>query len=450
MAEYLKNKPIALRHCFLYLFLQKSSVEKAFTEFCEVFGKDAITEEELNFWFDKFKNGLFDIEKDKKPITDMKDILRSDKYALRACIFYDSLKLKHPEFEENDEFIHHPVFSVYMHFCKVIGDDVIDYQEFDFWFYRFFNGEFDSDSRRGENKKPCELENMPLDIMKNVVEYLDIIDRVSLERTSQSLRLFSQDQKVFQPFLKLDVFDDSVYISFGKEDHQIDQIIQYKNEGNDCVKTYRGVRVLRDVSSLKIALQNFKKILGNPKLYVKTLFIISWCERCIEDALKFTHLLHVQHLSLSTHSMRTLLNILPSLTPGYLTTITIDINSEKAVIGKTVEMDQWKQAKYLDMGISQFIGPLRHLYDFKEFTIGREELFIDDVREMKEILLKSPDFQKCDLVVRKSIDPNLILQVFGGPIEGSIDTCHYPTPNSTEYFEIIVNKDFMKIERLKK
>ncbi|CAL2046678.1 unnamed protein product [Caenorhabditis brenneri] len=411
MTEYLKNKPIALRHCFLYVFLQESSVEKAFTELCEVIGKDTIKKEEHEFWFDKFKNGIFDIEKVKKPITDMKDILRGNKNALRACILYEFLKFKYAEFEENDKFIHHPAFSMYMHFCKVIGENVMDYQEFDFWFYRFANGEFDLKFERDKEQKIHELSDMPLDIMKNIVQYLDIIDRLSLERTSQSLRLFSQDQKVFQPYLKLDVHHFSIYISIGKE-HRI----HYMNEKNDCVMTYGGnSEVLHGVSYLKKALRDFKKILENPKLYVKTLIIISWgedsesSENYIENALKFTHLLHVQHLSLQTKSSP-LLNILPFLKPVHLTAITINIDSDEAKIGKVVETEQWKQAKFFNMGISQFISPLRHLYHFHEFTVILQKLSIDDVREMKESLLKSSEFEQCTLVLPNFVDPATIMQ----------------------------------------
>ncbi|EGT31766.1 hypothetical protein CAEBREN_15358 [Caenorhabditis brenneri] len=216
------------------------------------------------------------------------------------------------------------------------------------------------------------------------------------------------------------------------------------------------VKVLRGVSYLKQAIHEFKKILENPKLYLHTLTFWSWrgnpvsLEEYIEDVLKFVHLLHVQHLSFDILSTKALLNILPSLKPGYLTKITIKIYLDEATIGKLVEMDQWKQAKHFDMSYNPFNGPLRHLYHSHEFTVSCWNLSVEDAREMKEILLKSPDFKKCDLDVRSPIDPNLILQVFGGPIEGSIDTCHYPTPNSTEYFEIFVNYYGIKIEKKKK
>ncbi|EGT31770.1 hypothetical protein CAEBREN_05911 [Caenorhabditis brenneri] len=341
MAEYLKNKPIALRHCLLYVFLQKSSTEKAFAEFCGVIGKEVIKKEGLEFWFDKFKNGIFDIEKDKK--------------------------------------------------------------------------------------------------------------------TAQSLRLFSRNQKVFHGELTFNADWDSIYIKFGARD-----LIRYKNDRDDCEIEFRNrKKVLRGVSCLKQALQDFKKILENPKLYLRTLAIsfsywhtdVGSIEEHIEDALKLTHLLHVQHLSLCTRSMKALLNILPSLKPGYLTTIVsdaININADEAAIKELVKMDQWKQAKCLLMSCYLFDGPLRHLYHFKEFAVFREELYIDDVREMKEILLKSLDFERCNLRFHDSDDPIAIRQVFGGPIEGSIDTCHYPIPNSTEYFEIIVGSEAIKIERKKK
>ncbi|EGT31748.1 hypothetical protein CAEBREN_25103, partial [Caenorhabditis brenneri] len=295
---------------------------------------------------------------------------------------------------------------------------------------------------------------------------LDIVDILSLEKTSQSLRLFSQDRKVFHSNLTFEADWKSANISFGRR-----ACISYKNEGNDCVIEFRNrKKVLRGVSCLKQAFQDFKTILANPNFFLGTLIMWSSCEEskslggCIEDALKFTHILRVEHIHLHAQSMKTLLNILPYLKPGYLTTITIDIDSDEAVIEKVVGMDQWKHAKYFHMRSNRFIGPLRHLYHFKEFDVRYNELSVEDVREMKEvqffqlfhhnnlfqILLKSPEFEECTLYLRGSVDRIVIMQVFGGPINGSSKICHYPIPNSTDYFEIFVGDILIKILRKKK
>nr|ACI49143.1 hypothetical protein Cbre_JD19.002 [Caenorhabditis brenneri] len=443
MTEFLKNNPIALRHCLLYLFIQVKSVDNAFDDFCETFGPGVIKKKEFQFWLYLFEQGI--VYLDEQPVTDIREFIRNDKHALRVCVMYEWLCVKRFLEKTKQFFVETrplPVFIRYMHFCKVIGDDAMEFSEFDFWFYRFVSGEFDLNFERDKDKKIYELMDMPIDIMRKIVEYLDIVNRMALEKTSQSLRLFSQDQKLFHGHLAFEVYENSATIDFGKG-----RCISYTNEGNDCLMEFRNrKRVLRGVLFLKQALQDFKKIFKHPMLYLGTLAT----GRCIEDALTFTHLLHVKHLIFSAYSMKTLLNILPSLKPGYLTRITIDIDLNEITIRELVEMEQWKQAKYFNMRDYLFVGPLRHLYHFDEFTIVRQQLFVDDVREMKEMLLKSLDFERCHLRFHDSVDRIAIMQEFGGPIEGSVDTCHYPIPNSTEYFKIIVRYYSITIERKKK
>ena len=119
----------------------------------------------------------------------MRDVLRSDKYALRACILYESIKYK--QFQRGFPSVElwpnsvipdynmqcNQPFFFHNNFCKVLGDDVIEYKEFEFWFYRFLNGEFDLTFERDKDKKIYELTDMPNKAMKNIVEYLDIFDR---------------------------------------------------------------------------------------------------------------------------------------------------------------------------------------------------------------------------------------------------------------------------------
>ncbi|CAL2046910.1 unnamed protein product [Caenorhabditis brenneri] len=447
MADFLKNNPIALRHFLLYQFLQSESVETAFNEFSNIVGPDVIKKEEFQFWFKEFEQGKFD--DNKEPVTDMRDILRNDKHALRVCILYESIMSKTLQFEILPERIHHLPFSMYKIFCAVVGKDVMVYPEFEFWFFRFLNGEYNLNYER--DKKLYELKDMPIDIMRNVVEYLDIVDLLSLEKTSQSLRSFSQNQKVFHSSLTFEADWKSANISFGRG-----ACISYKEQENDCMIEFGNrKKVVPGVSCLKQAFQDFKRILANPNLYLGTLTIWSSCEEskslggCIEDALKLTHLLHVEHIHLHAQSMKTLLKILPYLKPGYLTTITIDIDSDEVVIDKVFEMDQWKQAKYFHMRSNRFIGPLRHLYHFKEFNVRYNELSVEDVCEMKEILLKSSNLKNCEIKVYDSIDKDVIRHEFGNAIRESLDTSTYTyhllIPNSMEHsqtfsvFEIYID-----------
>ncbi|CAL2046912.1 unnamed protein product [Caenorhabditis brenneri] len=189
MTEYLKSNPIALRQCLLYEFLQRTSVldvEYVLDPFCVTVGYDLNEKQDFKFWYNEFEERRFDTT---RPIDDMEDDLRRDKYALRACILYESLKYKLAKDEETVRFLwtnsdsffvkiqRDPSFTLYDQFCKVVGKNSMSFSEFDFWFYRFLNGDYDLKFERDKNKKIYELTDMPNKAMKNIVEYLDIFDR---------------------------------------------------------------------------------------------------------------------------------------------------------------------------------------------------------------------------------------------------------------------------------
>ncbi|EGT35884.1 hypothetical protein CAEBREN_02505 [Caenorhabditis brenneri] len=453
MSEFFKSNPMALRHCLLYKFLQKNAIEQVYSVFCMVIGYDVIKKEDFYSYSNQFDRGVFDINDDRGSITDMRDVLRSDKYALRACILYESLKYELTErvyktlWPKSNSLAHksNPIFSIYNYFCKVIGDDVMDYREFEFWFYRFLNGDFDLNYVRDKDKKTYELMDMPVVVMKNIVEYLDIFDRMKLAKTSQSLQTFVEDTKLLHHTLKLNISPYMATISFSSS-----VCIKYIREGKDCVKNYKKRETLiQNVSYWKQAFLDFKHFLKNPKLHLNTFFIESDVDNenvfdDLEDTLKFTHFLSVKNVFLVGHSWELLAKILPVLKPGYLKTINIDSHNPNVdSMEKVFETKQWKQAKYFKMDGACFIWPLRNLYHFKEVTIRLEKLSLEDVREMKEVLFNSSDFEKCSMAFSREIDMSVCEQEFG-------NLYHSPAPNSTDYFKIKVEDHHFEVTRRKR
>ncbi|EGT31751.1 hypothetical protein CAEBREN_25983 [Caenorhabditis brenneri] len=66
---------------------------------------------------------------------------------------------------------------------------------------------------------------------------------------------------------------------------------------------------------------------------------------------------------------------------------------------------------------------------------------------MREILFKSPVFEKCSLSLFVPIDVSAFEQEFGEAVRGRPSTFHHPIPNSNEYFEIILNEQKIEIAR---
>ncbi|CCD31136.1 F-box domain-containing protein [Caenorhabditis elegans] len=109
------------------------------------------------------------------PDSAKKDLLRNDKNALRACILYEFLQKK-------------PVFEAYKNFCKTIGDDLMEYREFDFWFYKIGKENADLSGKLIWNPDSLTLSNMPLKVVDTILENVEPIDRLPLGKVSQSLR----------------------------------------------------------------------------------------------------------------------------------------------------------------------------------------------------------------------------------------------------------------------
>ncbi|CAL2046884.1 unnamed protein product [Caenorhabditis brenneri] len=427
MPDFFKSNPMALRHCLLYEYLRDNPVEQSFIALRMTVGPGVFKKEELQVWFNQFNQGIFDMEDGKEPIEDMIEVLRSDKYALRVCILYESLRFKTAERTYsnshrwlNNLSIHklrnNPSFSMYNSFCKVVGKDVMKYREFDFWFYRFLDGEFDLNYERDMDKKNYELMDMPIHVMENITEYLDIFDRAKLVQTSRSLRTFVEDQKIFVHTLKLDVSNHTTNVSFGKSVK-----LQYVKEYAACRKTFKNrEEIFRGVAYWKQAIRDFKSILKNPKLHLDTLEIELKVNKgaLFNDLQKaLPHHLNVENLKLKEYSWGLLSKLLLIMKPGYLSKIDIHIYNPKVDSMNTLfEIEQWKQAKYFEMDRACFIWPLHHLFHFKEFHVWLLELSLEDIRQMKEILFKSPDFEKCSFFVSGGINMSIVAQEFGSAL----------------------------------
>ncbi|CAL2046906.1 unnamed protein product, partial [Caenorhabditis brenneri] len=449
MSNFLKSNQIALRPCLLYEFLQGKQFLKSFYDFCDTVGNDLITRKEFDTWFRRFAKGRFYKRNNKKqrPISKMTEILRSDPKALRTCILYEFLSTNRKEQTIEEMFMRlylnqspgYLIFTKYKNFCKVIGYDVMEYPEFEFWFYRFSNGEFDLDFEMEKNQKT--LLDMPIVAMEKIVENLDIFDRLLLSKTCHSLRIFTRSQKLFHHTLSLHIYDDRSRISFGC---LVGDSIQYTG----TTRKFKNKEDKFKGTHWEQAVQDFNEIVHSyPKLHLGVLQITSQ-NRLNGARFKGATQLHVNSLILeaSTQSIDIFPRILRVLKPGYLETITVYSDSlKKSVMRKVVEMDQWKEAKYLIMNEAPFPGTIRDLFHFKQFHVHCEELSVEDMREMKEILFNSPGFEKCTISLDISIDFAAVREEFGDAIHGH--THKYQILNSRDYFELKIFEFEIRVAR---
>ncbi|EFP01574.1 hypothetical protein CRE_25940 [Caenorhabditis remanei] len=147
----------------------------------------------------------------------MADVLCKNPMSLRGCILYEFLKKREP-------------FKTYKKLMKTLGDDSMTYPEFEFWFMRFAQGNFDLDydySRRSVKSPICrsrsskksltypefefwymrfaqgnfdldydfslepkkrQITDLPVEIFEKVGDSLDLKDRVNLRLVSKDIQ----------------------------------------------------------------------------------------------------------------------------------------------------------------------------------------------------------------------------------------------------------------------
>ncbi|PIC11494.1 hypothetical protein B9Z55_029055 [Caenorhabditis nigoni] len=83
---------------------------------------------------------------------------------IKACILYDVIKKR-------------PIFDSYRNFCKLIGQDVMEYLDYEFWYYRFYHKQLDFDYDRSADPVPKTIMDMPASLMFKITGNLDSVDR---------------------------------------------------------------------------------------------------------------------------------------------------------------------------------------------------------------------------------------------------------------------------------
>ncbi|EFO88950.1 hypothetical protein CRE_06635 [Caenorhabditis remanei] len=94
----------------------------------------------------------------------MAHILQNSPHIFRSLILYEALDQT-------------PVFFAYQNFARKVGQDSMSYQDFEFWYMRFLRREYDMDYDRSQDPKTRSLMQMPLEIMEQITDELDIRQR---------------------------------------------------------------------------------------------------------------------------------------------------------------------------------------------------------------------------------------------------------------------------------
>ncbi|CAL2046974.1 unnamed protein product [Caenorhabditis brenneri] len=389
-----------------------------------------------------------------------------DERAYRICILYEGLNERTVE-------------EAFKNMKKVKPD--VDFLDFDYWFYRFLNGNLDLDYDRSKDQKTRGFSDIPIDVVEKIVGKLGLVDKLSTRKVCRRLRTIIDEQR--SKF-------DSISISFGKTTCELEfgrQKVEFSSDGNDnyFLKTDRKparntIRLKGDF--LKMALKEFASVIGNPNWslqYLEIHFDRSGFDDDEEPAdapkpmlllnsLLSKHKIHVDHLKINALTLVPLATLLLNFQPNVLESLEFEYeDTEEDLLEIITETDQWKSIKTLKMCHICDDFPIENLFHARKFTVMQCDVTEERLEKIRDILFKSPTFESCCLMygIKTEVGDDALEEHVDELKElvDSVMSAHkraysrrklrYHIPDSNQYFKISCEREvdhvFVKIKRVR-
>ncbi|EFP01579.1 hypothetical protein CRE_25937 [Caenorhabditis remanei] len=349
----------------------------------------------------------------------MTDFIINNPITLRGCILYEFTKGKGS-------------CETYKELMKTLGDNSMNYPEFEFWFMRFARGNFDLDYDFSLEPKKRKITDLPVEIFEKVGDSLDFEDR-------GQLRLVSKD----------------IQFRVDKWNPKVTEFTYYNFNNWSIVQNskYFSSVFRRSSYMTRYLLSEAVKILKNPKLRLKKLSVnpdAKWMK--IEDKLRKSSIkLHVNHLIIWNRNGTIDFRL---LAPESLEEVTLRIN-EKSVetVNEILQSEHYKQLKMLtaetDISPSEF--PFESFIGVPRFTIkfDSKKPAILKVAKFIKTLMTCPQLEFCKLKC-SSISWEPFKKRFNQKdtlVPDSPNLRRYPIQGSTDFHEINIGKTYLSIAR---
>ncbi|CAO4381559.1 unnamed protein product [Caenorhabditis nigoni] len=319
---------------------------------------------------------------------ELSNILKNDQRLLKACILYETLQNK-------------PIFESYQSFCKAVGDDVLEYGEFEYWYLEFHNNQnadLDLDEPRNEQKK---LEQLPVEIQDMI--RVDPIERNSLRSMNSMLK--SLAEKHHSSYDKIDVFlsTDSLNITLDNKRFEF-----VKNRNSCLVQIGNGEKVVEKEDFLKLAMSNLIRILICSKVNTLTLRLYSHEDKFASNFIKrLPEQLEVKSFNVLKRGNQNVLEMLKIMEPETLETIQLDSRGiPEEHLNELFESEQFKKAERVNIQnfgkIQSFEQLSKNFQNFKQFNVSFETMGAEDIAKIRDWLQLCPNFKKCFIEIRRN------------------------------------------------
>ncbi|UMM37788.1 hypothetical protein L5515_009447 [Caenorhabditis briggsae] len=341
-------------------------------------------------------------------------------------------------------------------FCRVVGKDAMEYPDFEFWYYRFYQGELHLDYDRSADPEPKKLVDMPVVLMKEMVNNLDAVERARLRSMNHAIKEVADSFPPVFEKLDIEVWDWSLSWKLNNLSFSCDK------EESGCTLYRENISKFEESEEcyIKKSLEYFTPLLTMPNIQVNH-FSLRLHEESIEtiscdDLLPVA--LNAKNVVIEGQTTNQVVKFLSTMNPGSLESIRLNIlcSGEMENYGTILETEQFKQAKNVDFDTTmkfnvEDLVHFNHLKTFKFHLIGENTFEV--VPRIRDIISTSENFESCEMkyyAVRDGFSITKFAQALGavipiGPLaenENLTTTHRCQIPESNECLEFMLKYQY--------
>ncbi|CAO4382135.1 unnamed protein product [Caenorhabditis nigoni] len=379
------------------------------------------------------------------------EFLKSNDHYLKSCILYEVALKK-------------PIFDSYRNFCDTVGHDVMEYQDFEFWYHRFSLGEVDFDYDRSMDPAMSKtLMDMPIKLMRKITEEMDPFERRYLRSINHAIKNFNDSLPTVFKSIRINAYKNELDWELNGNEYKC------KKEGDGCTfskpkclnaeKSEKGCyRCERDdkvtetyeESYMKKGLEYLTPLFKIPNLQINE-FRFSMMDQSPELNDLLPGPFYAKEAFLFAYNFDKMVQILKNMKAGHLETLIMefmDIGREH--FGRIFETDQFKQAKSVRVLRAKLSleGDLVNFSHLKHFTCYLSPIEPEEILRIREIVSTFKNLESCSIrYVRdgRPIGPLAVVlheDVPEGPVEGFTHRYKNPAFNKTLEFNIQERGDY--------
>ncbi|CAO4382234.1 unnamed protein product [Caenorhabditis nigoni] len=295
------------------------------------------------------------------------EFIKENQHFLRSCILYEVLQKK-------------PISHSYQNFCNTVGQDIMNYPDFGFWYYRFYHGNRDLHYDRSADPEPKTIMDMPVKLMHKIAGNLDPIERTRLRYMNHAIKTVADSfPPVFQK-IEISISDDDMHWALDNKQYMCFKI------GNGC-EMYKPNSSKAEKSEkcyMKNGLELLALVQKMPNFQVNHVSV-----EVYDDTPNHVDLLPVPFNAKSAyiygHNTHQVVQSLAAMNPGHLESISLKMMypRERETYGMIFETDQFKQAKNAEFNVEDLVH-FSHLKSFK-CALTSEDTF-EDVPRIRDII----------------------------------------------------------------